>query len=457
MGEYIVSVDGMGDFATLTAASKAARAGDVFRVNRGLYRETLNVNVSGVTWTAEEGALLDGGWRGGLAGTGWSSLITVSAPGCMVDGFSVVNSPGRGIVVNASDTVLENCYVENTFHGGLMVGDGAGPAISNVTVRECLFTKMSQSWVTEKNPKNVNGSVNIHNVVDSVFERNMVCDGWGEGVNIGRNSQRVIVRGNEVHSCNHVLLYVNRCQDCVIDGNSLYHIPDPVYGGKAGNSFSAGIVIGDERGKVLDRFDFSRGNVIRGNVVVNTGKMLQVRNNAITDGYDTALTDTVIENNTFVAGPVTATGIDIKSNMRGRQHSGSFYRHNVVEFTYAAAGADIGSFGGAGVTFETNGWSSPPPQSMRSAGDVAAPLMLTRPATPISRIDDVYTDFNLDDYRPLAESPLVAGQTIGALDAIVPPPPPPPDPPERDVAWLIGELEAVRAHVDDTIREVRKW
>lgn len=88
---------------------------------------------------------------------------------------------------------------------------------------------------------------------------------------------------------------------------------------------------------------------------------------------------------------------------------------------------------------------------------MAAPLMLTRPATPISRIDDVYTDFNLDDYRPLAESPLVAGQTIGALDAIVPPPPPPPDPPERDVAWLIGELEAVRAHVDDTIREVRKW
>lgn len=250
-----------------------------------------------------------------------------------------------------------------------------------------------------------------------------------------------------MYSCNHVLLYVNRCQDCVIEANLLYHIPDPVYGGKAGDSFSAGIVIGDERGKVLDRFPFSRGNVIRENLVVNTGKMLQVRNNNIEDGYDTALTDTIIDNNSFVAGPVTVTGIEIKSNQRGRQHSNSYFRHNAICFSNSAAKADIGTFGGAGVTFERNAWSMLPPQSMRTAADVVGDLMLTDEAATIAKIDSVHTNFDREHYRPLVESPLVAGATIGALDAIVPPPPPPPDPPEMDYQWLVEELAMAKERV----------
>jgi hypothetical protein len=447
MTEYIVDSTGAGDFATLTVASKAAQPGDVFTVRRGLYRETLNVNTERTQWIAQDGALIDGGWRGGLAGTGWTPLIAVSAPGCTVVGFTAVNSYGRGIVIAASGTTVEDCHVENTFQGGLLVGDSAGPTISNVTVRDCVFTKMSQSWVTEKKPKNVNGSVNIHNVIDSIFERNVVSDGWGEGINLGRNSQRVIVRGNEVHSCNHVLAYINRAQDCVIEDNLLYHIPDPQYGGKKADSFSAAIVLGDEVSPVMAKFNFSRGNTVRENVVVGAGKLFQVRNNATADGYDTALVDTVIENNTFVAGPVTTTGIDIQSNRHKRPNSNSRFTSNAIEFTNAAAGADIGSYAATGVTFAGNAWSSPPPQSMQDASDVTGNLYLDDPAAPITRLDGCVTDIDIDNYRPLPLSPLVAGPTIGALDSIVVPEPEP----GIDIDELLADAENAQAQIENAL------
>lgn len=458
MTDYIVDSTGAGDFATLTAASKAVKPGDRVIVKRGTYRETLTADVSNVTWKAVDNPYIDGGWRGGTSGTGWTALIAITAPGCTVSGFNAANSYGRGVVISASDTTLEECYIENTYQGGLLVGNSAGPTISNVTVRDCLFTRMSQSWVTEKNPKGVNGSVNIHNVIDSLFERNVVTDGWGEGVNLGRNSQRVIVRDNEIHSCNHVLAYINRAQYCVIEDNKIYHIPDPQYGGKKGNSYSAGVVIGDEVSPVMARFDNSRGNVIRGNVVVNVGKLFQVRNNATADGYDTTLVDTVIENNTFVAGPVTETGIDIQSNRRGRSHSGSTFRHNVVYFDNASSG-DIGTYTGSGVTFGRNAWSSPPPQAMRAADDIQGDMMLYDPEVDIARFDEWVTDFWVDNYRPNAGSPLVTGPTVGALDTLVIPDPEP----VCEVGAIIADAETVRAQLatismaaDDALANIDK-
>lgn len=447
MTNYIVDSTGAGDFATLTAAAKAAQPGDVFNVKAGTYRERLDANVAQVTWQAEQGVILDGGWRGGMAGTGWTPVLSVTAPGCTVSGFDVRNSFGRGILIQASDTTLAGCRTNNTFQGALQVGDGTSAAISNVSVRDCVFTKMSQSWVTEKRPQNVNGCVNIHNAVDSLFEGNVVSDGWGEGINIGRNSTRVIVRGNTIHSCNHVLIYFNRALDCVVEGNIAYHIPDPLYGGKKGDSYSAGVIVGDERGARLDRFAFSRGNVIRGNLVVNTGKLFQVRNNAIDDGYDTVLEDTVIENNTFVAGPVTTTGIEILGNRRGRSNSNSVFRNNAVVFDDAAAGADIGTFNSTGVTFSRNGWTSPPPQTMRDAADVWGDAMLDNPSAVIKRVDGVVTDFDRNNYRPLPGSPLVDAPVIGAMEPETEPEPEPEPKPEPEWDWILAEMEDQRAQL----------
>ncbi len=250
---------------------------------------------------------------------------------------------------------------------------------------------------------------------------------WGEGINVGRGSQRVRVEGNIIHSTNHVLLYINRSQDNELIGNYLYHIPDPAIASKDGE-YSAAIVIGDESGPAVSKWPNSRGNVIRGNVVVNAGKMFQVRNNS--HNYDTRLVDTVIENNTFVAGLQTEQGIIIQSNVQGGRHGPSRFAANVIDFTHAAKGADIGTFGqGSGIVFAGNVWSEKPPQSMQNNDDIYGDVALVDAAA--SR-----EPFNVDNYRPRAGSN-IAARGLGALTAAGEEPPvdPPPDPdpePGRD-------------------------
>ena len=175
-----------------------------------------------------------------------------------------------------------------------------------------------------------------------------------------------------------------------------------------------------------------------------------MRNNAHEKGgYDTALVDTVIEGNTFVGGPVTGKGIAIASNQRGRKHANSAFRNNVIHFDHAGKGGDIGTHGqGSGIVFQRNAWSARPPQSMQSAADVYGELGLANAGAVIEKFGELpHTTFDVDNYRPRPDSPLVspAGLAlIGALDCATVEPPDEPDPPEPDYGWLVAELEAQR-------------
>lgn len=447
MTEY--NVGNQGDFPTLATASKAVRAGDVLNIMPGVYKEKVAFNTPNVTWLAAPGAIVDGGWNGKTTESGFAPQVAVTGAGVVVDGLTVRNCPGRGMAVNADGVTVRNCRIDTTYQGGMIVGDSSGKTISGVLVEGCTLSNMSLSWVTEKNPSGVNGSLNIHNVVNSEFAGNLLHHGWGEGFNIGRGSNGLRLHGNVIHTTNHVLLYFNRSQNNIVEDNLLYHIPDPAYAAKDGD-YSAAIVIGDESGTSVAKWPPSSGNVIRRNLIVNTGKLLQVRNNA--HNYDTQLLDTVIENNTFVAGPVTRQGVMIQSNLKGRRHSGSRFSGNVIHFANAAQGADIGSFGqGSGIKFEGNIWTEKPPQSMQGDGDVYGDPQLVRPA---ARIDP--DDFEIGNYRPVAGG-MAAMMDAGALAPTIDPPEPPieppdepgePEPPELDYQWVIDALEGQRVNLE---------
>lgn len=422
MTEYTVGAGG--DFPTLTAASKGVKPDDVVNVLPGVYKETLSADTPDVTWRAanyDNQPVIDGGWKGTVE-KGFAAQVQIQAAGVVVEGLTVRNCPGRGIGVTASRVTVRNCRIENTYHGGMIVGDSSGPAISGVLIENNVMRKMSQSWVTEKNPTGVNGSFNVHNVTDSDIRGNVLSDGWGEGINVGRGSARVRVYKNTVYSMNHVLLYLNRCGDCEFSDNLLYHVPDPAIASRDGE-YSAAIVIGDESGPAVSKWPNSRGNRIASNVVVNAGKLFQVRNNS--HNYDTRLVDTVIENNTFVAGPQTEQGIIIQSNVQGGKHGSSRFAANVIDFTHAAKGADIGTFGqGSGVVFAGNVWSTRPPQSMQNNDDIYDHVALVDSAA--SR-----DPFDVDNYRPRVGSS-IAARGLGALTAAGEEPPPVDPPPDPD-------------------------
>lgn len=444
---YTVGIDG--DFRTLAAAAKAVQPGDVVNILSGIYKEKLIANVADVTWQPAEGAevVIDGGWNGQVI-KGFMNQVAATGPGVVIRGLTVRNSPGRGIAALADGVQVIGNRIDRTYHGGMIAGDAAGKPVSNLLIEGNICTRMSQSFVTETGFDNVNGSFNILNVRDSVVRGNILSDGWGEGINVGRGSMRVLVEGNTVHTMNHGLMYFNHCIDCVATGNFLYHIPDPEYRSKDGN-YSAGVIIGDER-TINAKFPAQKGNRFTGNLVVGAGTLLHVRNGSNPErGYNTQLNEMVIANNTFVAGPGTRAGIRIDPNVLGRPHQGSEFRDNAVFFLGAQADAPIGAFSGPGVEFHHNGWSEQPPANMRGEGDVYEWLLLADPAAAIARTGQLpETTFNRDHYRPAALSPLIGrsseGATIGALAAASQPPdePPvdPPDPPVTETERILEEL-----------------
>ncbi len=442
MTTYVVDQSGKGDFKTLTAAAKAANPGDVLSILPGVYRERLSCDVPGVTWQAanpDDRPAIDGGWDGKSKESGFAALVQINAPDVTISGMVIRNSKGRGVMVAASGVTVRGCWVDMTWQGALLVGNSTGKPIQNVLIANNEFSNMSQSIFvagfgggTEGGTNGgVNVGVNVLNTIDSIVRDNVVRHGGGEGINVGRGSERILVSGNIVYSLNHVELYGNRCLDCIFERNFIFHVEDKKYQAKSGD-YSAGIVIGDEGGPKVSKFPHSRGNIVRFNVVVNTGKLLHVRNNK--HNYDTQLLDTVIENNTFVAGPLTRLGIMIDANENGRPHKSSRFAGNIIYFDNAAPGADMAKFGGGGVAFKRNAWSAKPTESMCAADDFYNYIPLANPGAMPQAWPDGSFLFDENNYRPAIGSPL-AESGIGALSPADEPPvdppeePTPPDPP----------------------------
>lgn len=424
MADYTVGPGG--DFSSLTAAARQVVSGDTVNVLDGVYRELLVCRVPGVTWRAAEGhrPVIDGGWNGGRVDE-LVNQVAASAPGVTVRGFTIQNSPGRGVSISASDVTIENCRIDNCSNAGISANGKTAAGISGLVVRGNILTRLGGGRLVGDR---ANGAMIFVRVMDSVIAGNVIRGGHGEGINVDKGSYRILVEGNHVENCAHVYIYMNRCTDCEVRGNTMYNGRDETYHHSEG--WPAGIICGDER-EGGPGFPWQSGNRIVGNLVVGTGKLFQVRNNLKDPGgYDTQLLGHVVAGNTFVAGPGTEIGVEIMENLRGRPHRDSVFRDNVVY------GQVPSSCNAPGVAFLNNGWTVTPKRSMASDGDVYGDLMLSAPDA---------AGFAADNYRPRVGSPLIGaasdGTTIGALEPAGDVEPPPVDPPLPDYEWVIAALE----------------
>lgn len=433
MAEY--TVGSAGDFATLAQASRAAKPGDVFNLLTGTFLELLTIRVPDTTWQAAPGhsPVIDGGWNGRVV-DGYVNLIDIAASGVTVRGLKAQNSPGRGVSIVSSNVTVSGCEFYNTYHGGLVANGTKEGHIRNLLIEGCTFRKLSQSWITEKQPKNVAGSFIFVRVRDSIVRNCRIEDGWGEGLNVDRDSDNCHYYGNTVVSTNHAGCYFNRSTNCLVENNVFVHRMEPQYQGASGN-WPAGVVFGDETASAS--FGRQSGNEFSGNLVVGWGRFLEVRNGS---NYDTLLTGTTISRNTFISGPGTSQGVQIAANKLGPHEA--IFIDNVLWFGNARPGAPIGS-ANFGVDFVRNAWSELPPSAMRGEADVYGDLLLVDPGAAVE-------PFNVDNYRPLPGSPLVLDSVdiyMGALapldDGEEPPVDPPPVEPEPDNELVLA-LASVR-------------
>ena len=414
-------------FDTVGAAILAAAPGDTVSVSGGTYRENVTVNKS-ITLVAAEGetAVIDGGWDGKTLSGTFGGTLSATAAGATLDGITVRNAPGRGIGIGASHVTVRNCTVTDCCKGGLGANPGGGSFYDGLLVEKNLIINVGLERF--QTGGQVNGSFLFARVRDSVIRNNTIANGLGEGINIDRDCQRNVFENNMVINCAHVGIYVNCSRDNVIRGNVVLWSGAAKPVGK-GDSAPAGIIIGDE-GPASGKADWSSGNVIMANLVVGSGRLFQVRNNA--HNYNTQLDEaTRIERNTFVAGPQTTRGIDIAANQRGRPHEAASFADNVIDWTGAPAAAVIAARADAALDFRGNVWGINPTQDVRGAGDVVAtgPLLVNPTAALHAEWGTADVGFNIDNYRPLADS---AADGKGALGVL--PIEPPIEPPGEWVA-----------------------
>lgn len=481
MATYRVQVGaagGNGTLPTLHAAAQLVAPGDVVEVGPGVYHEVLEITTPRTTWRSIEpgAAILDGRYgpellvgdriphlpapasSGYLPNGQYAAMVKLAAPGVVVDGFTVRNVAGRGIVAGENDCIVRNCRVDFAYGGGIMAGGPAGTQKRNITVEGCVFTRLAMCYFDPERPgvaEAVPGSANLLELADSVFRGNTIAYGYGEGLNIGRGSDRILAEGNVIHTLHHLCLYFNRTIGSTARGNVLLHLYDPRYEGRPG-AWPHGVVFGDERqpGAAMDKAHYQRDNTFEFNVVIGLGTLLSVRNNQAADGYDTQLLNCRIAHNTFVALSGTDAGIVIQGNLQGRAHRGSVFEGNVIHFDNAKAGAEIARGQPAGIAFQRNAWTRTPPAGFVGAGDVVGEMQLAAPGAALGGMfPDPFTTYRADNYRPLPLSPLVGagpdGSTIGALAAASDDPPPPPPPPPVDWPALIADAQAAAGEVID--------
>ncbi|HCZ14794.1 MAG TPA: hypothetical protein DHV85_09380, partial [Candidatus Accumulibacter sp.] len=414
----ILTVGASGSYQTIRAAVEAAAADDVIEVYSGIYREGVKLEKR-VTLRAAAGEepVIDGGWNGQTVEDTFGGTVGCGTEGIVVEGLSIRNCPGRGIGVSASNVTVRGNRIDNCYKGGLGANAPAGTYLSGLLIENNVITRPGQERVVTRGGR-VNGSFLFAQVKDSTIRDNVIANGLGEGINIDRGSSGLLVENNMVINSAHVGIYINRATNNTVRGNVVIYTGDTK---PLGDRYDApsGIIIGDENGS--GNWPPSAGNKIIDNLIVGSGKLFQVRNNA--HNYDTQLDETtLIAGNTFVAGPKTTRGIDILANVQGRPHGAAVVRDNVIHFIYAPENGDIGTNSSGAIDFHNNAWSEQPVLRMRGPGDVYGDPLLVNPAAPLSGDwVGVETGFDERNYRPRPTSPLIGARSdgggTGALEA----------------------------------------
>ena len=244
-------------YASLSTAVRSAVAGDTVLVHGGVYALTsaqvLNPNGrtgSPVTIRSVEGesVVFDGA---AVQLGNYDGLIRVGGSYAVVDGFEVVNSRGGGIqLVAANQVMIRRCRIHNIAFQAL---GGSGNDIV-----------LQQNEVYDSVTSNANGVVDIANngfgwspaVLSFWFsgtmmpsrrwtvENNHIHDNWGECLD-ALHLEDSVFRGNVLHDCYSVNLYVDDARAMRIEGNYIYNSTNK-YNRAVGGESAHGISMGTE-------------------------------------------------------------------------------------------------------------------------------------------------------------------------------------------------------------------
>lgn len=214
--------------ASIQQAIRMSQPGDTIVVREGTYHGIVDVWAGG-----EAGAELTimgyPGERPIIDGTGTppkTSLVVISAPHVVFEGFEVMNATGSGISVwSTSNATIRNNVVHDTYKGGIYIGSdqlgiSTGHLIEdNVVYNTCLMNEdrdMNGGW-----PRGIGLDVST----DTVVADNVSFANYGEGIG-ALSSSDVEIINNIVYDNFSVQIYLDNTQDMLVTGNTVFHTGD---------------------------------------------------------------------------------------------------------------------------------------------------------------------------------------------------------------------------------------
>lgn len=444
---------------SLAAAVAVVRPGDEVRLE-GVFRETLKPT-AGTTWRAAEGktAVLNGGWSGKAQPSQRIDQCLIREPDVTLIGLEFCNVPGRAVTVTAGGDRAQilDCYIHDTYNGGVGV-NGMGKMVPNVVIRGCRLIRVSlSSEVKTSGGGGVEGNCLFRWAKNVLVEDCYIAGGHGEGMAAGVESDGVTIRGCTIHTNAHLLIYAsNRAQNVLVENCVFYQTGDPRFRQRDGD-VGTGVVVGDEirPDDKDDRWQKAENVEVRYCTVVNGGSLFGVRNNLKPagggyDGYQTVIQNLYVHHCTFVAGPDTRGGINVRENPAPPPRVRGRFEDNVVVLRDASQW-DVDA---PGFVALRNAFTILPPGLDASNVRIKASEQLVNAAADVTGTLDDHS-FDLNNYRPLAGS-AVAAAGLGALAARpgTPDPEPPegPEPPEEPppgVNWdsLIDRAARIGTHL----------
>lgn len=436
-------------FRTPGKAHAVANSGDTIKLRGSMnnaaswFTAPLSVSRENTTWVADDGhsPTFHGGYTPtpgdegsyamhGRPGSPFEAMINVRAAGVTLSHLRIQNVGGEGVDIGpaAHNCRLLYCVLRTISSNGIIVnGVPRGAKVENVEIGWCDIGYISQLWFVVGNSTGSGCGMMLRDCKDTWIHHCTLHHVCKEGINVDRGGVGTIIEYCTVHTINHAAIYVNRSQDCHVRFNVAYHTKEIAYLGESYNQRTGAplMLIGDESnlddgGGGMTGYPNSAKQRVYGNVFIGGKTAFQVRNN--TTQYQTQLLNAYVGYNTFV-GEVwtdpkgtskTQKIIEINANVLGPgAHTDSLIENNVF---YAPAGVAMGSVAGvADVTFRNNAWyGGSRPAGAAGAGDVTANPLLAAPTAAGA--------FNVDNYRPLAGSPLLNAASNGSMTNGVTPP-----------------------------------
>lgn len=292
----------------------------------------------------------------GTVYTGLLQIENVASSNWIIDGFNVVNSRGRGVLINRANNVTFRNGIINGCRGCVFWVNADGTILEDTEL-----TDGGNTAPVSRSPHQMNWplQVNFQGGNSFIVRRCKIHHNWGEGIG-GRRGKNFHIYDNFIWDNYALNVYLHYNYNIYFERNVVWHSDSNAFNRGAGPSSDVVINMESQNGLQEDAADNFR---CRNNLILTRSRGLHVWNNqggGQTSGYIDFLNNTVI---------ARAGGHAFGSITNGGSHSNTIIRNNI----FVAQGGGK-AFEGTRITqnfhFSNNVWSHSPTGLASGANDI---------------------------------------------------------------------------------------